>query len=125
MNYVVPVVSSCGSLSLQGYVVMNPSELYHPSGVPEKNEIEMPNDPSFVAACLASVVDDAERLGWRLGNSILTRHPHWGLVWRVDILKTDESAQWARRYLCWRPPDMEDGIGGTAHLYVTQADRIK
>jgi hypothetical protein len=104
---------------------MTPSELDHPSGVPEKNEIEIPNDPSFVAACIASIADDAERLGWRLGNSILTWHHHWGLVWRVDILTRHDSVQRASRYICWRPPDMEDGIGGTALIYVKEADRIK
>jgi hypothetical protein len=104
---------------------MSPSELDNPSGVPEKDEIEIPNDPVFVTACIASIAEDAERIGWRLGNSILTRHPHWGLVWRVDILTKHDSGQRASRYICWRPPDMEDGIGGTAYIYVKAADRFK
>ena len=71
---------------------MSESEALHPGAVPE-NEIELPNDPSFVAACIASIEDHVEKFGWRFGNSILTRHEHRGLVWRVDIQTKHESAR--------------------------------
>jgi hypothetical protein len=103
---------------------MSPSELDHPGAVPEKSESEIPNDPSFVAACMADIADHVDKFGLHFGNSILTRHPHWGLVWRVDILTDHESGR-TPRYICWRPPDMEDGIGGTAYIHVKGADRIK
>jgi hypothetical protein len=75
---------------------MSPSELDHPGAVPEKSESEIPNDPSFVAACMADIADHVDKFGLHFGNSILTRHPHWGLVWRVDILTDHESGRTPR-----------------------------
>jgi hypothetical protein len=103
---------------------MTDSDSLFPDIVPGKSEIEVPNEPSFVAACMADIADHVERCGLRFGNSILTRHDRWGLVWRVDILAEHESGR-TTRYICWRPPDMEDGIGGTAYVYAKNEDRIK
>jgi hypothetical protein len=105
---------------------MSQSEVYHPSIVPE-DEIEVPDDTSFVALCRADIADHVEKQGWRFGDSILTRHPHWGLIWRVDIQTGHEAAQSASgpRYICWRPPDMTDGIGGTTYLYVDKENRLR
>jgi hypothetical protein len=106
---------------------MNQSEFLCPGAVPE-NEIVIPDDPSFVAACIESIADHVEKCDLRFGKSISTRHGHWGLVWRVNIESKHESAQSPARqyiYICWRPPDMEDGIGGTAYVYAKNEDRIK
>lgn len=104
---------------------MSESEDHFPSVVPEKSEIEVPNDPSFVAACMAAdIADHVEKFGHRFGNSILTRHPHGGLVWRVDILTEHESER-TSRYICWRPPDIKDGIGGTAFVWANREDRFR
>jgi hypothetical protein len=82
-----------------------------PSVAPE-NELEVPDDPSFVATCMAWIADDAERLGWRFGNSTLTQSDKWGLVWRVDFRTKNQSEQSAsvKRVLCWRRPG-EDDVG--------------
>jgi hypothetical protein len=105
---------------------MKQSELDHPNLMPE-NEVEVPDDTSFVALCMADIADHAKRFGWRFGDSILTRHHQWGLVWRVDIQSGHASAQsnLMYRFICWRPPDMTDGIGGTVFTHVAKDDRLR
>jgi hypothetical protein len=105
---------------------MNQSELYYPNVTPE-DEIEVPDDTAFVTLCMADIAEHAKKHDWRFRDSILTRHHHWGLVWRVDIQIRHESAQsnLRSRYICWRPPDMADGIGGTAFVYVAREDRLR
>jgi hypothetical protein len=110
---------------------MGESESYypedrHPSVVPD-NEVEVPDETAFIALCMADMAEHAERVGWRFGESLLTRHPEFGLVWRVDIKTRDETSQspCRSRYIFWRPPDMTGGIGGTLFTGIKEEDRLR
>lgn len=87
----------------------------YPGSIPE-NETTLPDDPEFSERCMAVLADDAKKLGWKFGKSMLTRSDEWGLVWRVDIERPDMD--WPLRMaVWWRSP--EDGYGdgyGVAYL---------
>src|SRR6266576_3728575 len=97
-------------LSIWTRPTMSQTQGLSPSIMPE-NEVELQSDPPFVATCMARIENDAEKLGWRFGNSILTRSDNWGLVWRVDFHTKSEPADSTsvNRVVCWRRPS-EDGI---------------
>lgn len=72
-------------------------------------ESVLPNTGAFVDACLKHVAGLVDRLGWQLGQSLLTRSDQWGLVWRVDFTTVNSIAasKSVRRYVCWGTPDGE------------------
>jgi hypothetical protein len=79
------------------------------------------DEPLFVAACKAVIVDEAERFGWSLGNSLLTRSAKWGLVWRVDFFLDGQfspSPPWFNRAVFCGEKD--GTVNGTVHDYRRQ-----
>lgn len=67
---------------------------------------------AFVDACMARVSEDATKLGWRLGGSVLRQSDEWVLVFRIDILRPAASSGVVSRYIMWGSADGE--ILGTA-----------
>ena len=99
------------------------SELF-PNPVPQ-NEVVLLSEPLFTEACKSHIADAAEKLGWLLGNSMLTRNENWGLVWRVDFATPSDSANSAlvNRAICWGGSDGKDI--GTAVVFGKSIDRIR
>ncbi len=90
-------------------------------GATPQHETVLNDAPSFVEACRAQIADDAERIGWRFGKSIVTRSKEWGLVWRVDLLGPAVLGR-TQRIVCWRQLGSTDV--GFAYVYVDEADRF-
>lgn len=105
---------------------------YGPGLAPSQGELILPDDHSFTQVCMSHFADAAKRLGWRFGNSILTRSSEWGLVWRVDFELASVPAGGelglVTRVVCWRKAEPE-GVGsvpdGTRVAFGQLIDRLK
>ena len=72
-----------------------------PALSPESAEVDV-RDLEMTEACLAAV-RVLTPPDWVLGTSRLSRHPHWGLVWRGDYrIKGGEDEGLVNRITCWR-----------------------
>jgi hypothetical protein len=89
------------------------------------NEEPRTSDASFVDACMARIADDAEKLGWQFGNSVLSSNDKWGLVWRADFEVKNQSMEqgYVNRVICWSALG-DDGIG-VAFAVGQRGERLK
>lgn len=78
-------------------------------------ETRVHDNPAFVNKCMSNISNRATSLGWRLGNSILTRSDVWGFVFRIDLRSRREvqSSEISHRFICWSA-EKDDTIAGTA-----------
>jgi hypothetical protein len=82
------------------------------------DETVVPDNQSFIDACMSNASDAAAKLGWRLGRSVLTHSYVWGLVWRMDFQMSGEvsNSDFVNRMICWGKA--EDGsVSGTLVVF--------
>lgn len=95
---------------------MNEDEIWKlfPSAAPD-GETPVSDNPAFVGACMARISEDAKKVGWRLGNSVLTHSGTWGFVFRIDLYSEYHTpkSKWITRYIYWSA-ETHDQIIGTA-----------
>ena len=92
------------------------SDLYPPTA-PQRETIQHGN-LEFVAECRARVTEIAQRLGWRLDGTLLTRSEEWGLIWRIDFRIPTNGPDSLRinRVICWSKHGTVEDIA-TATVY--------
>jgi len=81
------------------------------------NETPVPENSAFVRVCMSIAAADAEKLGWRLGESVLTRSDVWGFVLRIDVQSKHwhQTSKSVMRLIYWSG-DAHDTVAGTAFV---------
>ena len=90
---------------------MNDAPAPFPNATPGDDEIVVDADANaaFVREAREVAEQEAERLNWTLGGSLLTQNEKFGLIWRIDFVARDLALPGGEvfRWICWGTADPE------------------
>ena len=86
-----------------------------PAHFPEPEETVVTRHKTFVARCLHHCRDLQNMGNWIYGEPLVTTHPIWGKILRIDFCDKHEyfaSSPWTQCMIVWQMPG-ETSISGT------------
>jgi hypothetical protein len=87
-------------------------DMYPPA---EPQDETAARDDLFAQACRDAFAHVESDLGWKIGNSLVTRSDRWGFIWRADLDVRAGPPSLVNRIICWGSGGRD--IAGTATVF--------
>ena len=84
--------------------MISPADQFLPPIGIDAEEILLPSDSVFGAACQEHAQKHMQMIGGQLGETALTFSKSCGLIWRADYICGDDFGPLVNRVMCWQRP---------------------